>query len=303
MDELKNTLLRFFENQGVQFVENRLNKNMFNYKHVFRLSRSALGGCSVPAGLLLFSEQSDDGCNRGLMFSLSGVGCQGVDFVDFFRYFASFEPKITRIDIAVDYLLGEITIDDVLAWYRAGVFAGSRGFNPSIDKISRTGINDEKRGGYTLGIGRRNGTRYVRAYEKAYELSSADVANPFPNWFRFEFELHNNGDATIPINCCEDFDSFLASVYPKLVPDYLPLPNHSQIEFYQSQHLPLIYSSPTFLVSLAHLKHYAQVSYGALLNIMRNHLKQTDSEIVQQLIKDDVPRRLQLPVIGNHYEN
>jgi len=294
MNELKEKLLEFFKREGIQITEKKLEIRMFNYENVFQLLREEQGETSAPAGILGFSELNEKHRNSGLMLSLSGIGCQGINFVNFFRHFKSYEPKITRIDMAVDYREGEITIDDVLAWYRSGAFAGSRGFNPSIDKISRTGVNDEKQGGYTLGIGRRGGARYVRAYEKAYQLSSADVTNPFPNWFRFEFELRNNGDAIIPIKCCEDIDSFLASVYPRLVPNYLPAPCYSQTEFYQSQHLPLLYKNSNNLVSLFHLLKNARFSYGALINVLKNDLKQTDSEIIQQLIKlDKVPRRLQ----------
>lgn len=298
MGELRDAILAFFrDEQGVIFDETELPTKRFNYKRAFNLSRRALGDNSVNAGLLAFSELDDRSSNQGLMLSLSGVGCQGIDFAYFLRLFAPCQPRITRVDFPVDYLKGEISLDEVLKWYQLGAFAGSRGFNPTIDKISRTGINGEKKGGFTYGIGRRGGVRYVRVYEKAYELSSIDVSNPFPKWIRFEFELRSNGDATLPIDCCEDVDSFLASAYPRLVPDFLPLPEHSQSGFYQSQHMPLVYESPDFLVSLSHLTHYAQVSYGALVNVLRNHLNQSDEDIVNQLIKvDEVPRRLQLPV-------
>jgi len=302
MLDLKYLILDFFKDElGIELTAAPLGKSYLNYRTSFKLLREAFGGESVQAGILAFNEYGDNrkGVNQGLILSLSGAGCHNVDFVYLLKFFALLNPRITRIDFAIDYYDGEVCADDIHRWFQAGYFAGQRGPSPTLGRISRVDKEGLKSGGSTLYVGNRGASRLVRCYDKSYQLASLDNREdmPFADWFRVEFELRPAGRAVIPLECCEDINSFLASVFPYLIPDHLPLPNHSLRVFNKSQHLPLKYINPQFDVSIHHLIHHAKRCYGSLVNVLKNHFNQSSDEIVNALIElDSVPRRLHLPV-------
>lgn len=302
MAGLMGTILEFFiSEQGIEMQTVPMSVAYLNYQTAFRLVRPVFGGETAQAGVLAFSEYSevDTRFNQGLILSLSGVGCHGVDFAYFLALFAPLKPRITRVDLAIDYFDGEVNETDIDRWFKEGCFRGKRGAHPTMGEISRRDINGSKSGGTTVYVGERGATRMTRGYDKTAEIASflkGDDSLPFPNWFRVEFEYRPAGRAVIPLECLADVDSFLASTYPRLIPDVLPLPNHSLRVFNQSQYLPLRYENPQFDVSLYHLIAHAKRCYGPLVNVLRNHLNQSSDEIVEALLESDkIPRRLHLP--------
>lgn len=302
MAGLMDTLLSFFnDEQGLEFSAVPTGLVYYNYQTAFKLVRPAFGGESVYAGMLAFTEHSEfkTGFNQGLILSLSGVGCHKVDFAYFFELFAVLQPRITRVDFAIDYYDGEVSEEDIYRWFQEGCFAGKRGVHPTIGQISRRDIDGLKADGTTYYVGNRGSTRLARCYDKTAQLtslSSDDNNLPFAGWFRVEFEFRPAGRAVIPIECFSDVNSFLASAYPRLIPAVLPLPNHSLRSFSKSQDLPLRYINPQFDVSLYHLLAHAKRCYGGLVNVLKNHLNQSPEMIVEALIESDtIPRRLHLP--------
>lgn len=303
MAGLMDTLLTFFKDeQGIEMQAVPMNVAYLNYKTAFKLVRPVFGGETAQAGVLAFAEYSEfkTGFNQGLILSLSGVGCHGVNFAYFMELFAPLKPRITRVDFAIDYYDGEVNEADVSRWFQEGYFRGKRGAHPTMGEISRRDINGSKSGGTTRYVGNRGATRLTRAYDKTAEIASflkEHECIPFADWFRVEFEFRPAGRAVIPLECFVDVDSFLASTYPRLIPDVLPLPNHSLRVFSQSQDLPLRYENPQFDVSLYHLVAHAKRCYGGLVNVLKNHLNQSTDEIVEALIESDkIPRRLHLPI-------
>ncbi len=302
MAGLKDTLLAFFnDEQAVNMSAVPTNATYFNYQHGFKLQREVFAGETANAGVLAFTEPSEfkTGFNQGLILSLSGVGCYNIDFRYFFELFSPLQPRITRVDFAIDYYDGEVSADDIKCWFQAGCFAGRRGFSPTLGQISRCNVDGVKSDGTTYYVGNRGSSRLARCYDKSDQLvslSSDDHNMPFPDWFRVEFEFRPAGRAVIPLECFEDVNSFLASAYPRLIPDVLPLPNHSLRVFNQPKHLPLKYINPQFDVSIYHLLSHAKRCYGGLVNVLKHHLNQSSDEIVEALIElDTIPRRLHIP--------
>lgn len=298
MFDLKTKLLAFFnDKQAVDMSAVPVDGAYLNYRHTFKLGRPVFGGKTMQAGWLAFTEKSSvkTSFNQGLLLSLSGLGCHKVNFADFFHEFKELKPKITRVDWAIDYYDGEVSEKNIHEWFHAGHFAGRRGISPTLGAIKRFDIDNVKSGGTTLYAGKRGGSRFARSYDKGLQFCDDEISS-IPDWFRVEFELRSAGRAKIPFECFADVDSFLASVYPRLVPDVLPLPNHSLRVFEKSQHLPLVYENPQFLVSIDHLTYHASRSYGALVNVLQNYYQQSSDDIVKSLIKlGAVPRRLHLP--------
>ncbi len=158
MAGLKDALLSFFnDEQDLQFVAVPLGHSYYNYEIAFRLVRPAFGGESVHAGFLAFTEKSEfkTKFNQGLILDLSGVGCHKIDFAYLFKLFAPLQPRITRVDFAIDYYDGEVSEDDIYRWFYAGCFAGKRGVHPTIGTISRCDIDGSKSDGTTLYVGNR----------------------------------------------------------------------------------------------------------------------------------------------------
>ncbi|PAT00099.1 MAG: hypothetical protein BSR46_04205 [Candidatus Dactylopiibacterium carminicum] len=103
---------------------------------------------------------------------LSGTGCSKVADWHAVRQWAEslIQPVITRVDLAVDCLQGEFSIEDAVAWYQGGEFnAGGR--NP---RHSTPGDWLNPHYGRTLEIGRRTNGKMLRAYEKGRQLGDPD---------------------------------------------------------------------------------------------------------------------------------
>ena len=226
------------------------------------------------------------------------MGCQHVNLSAIVERLEVYQPKINRIDLAVDYLDGKVGFDDMMALYESKAFAGGRGVYPRFNTIEPKSEKGEKAGGYTLYVGRRSSARFVRCYEKAYQLADCEIDNPFGHWFRVEVEARAV-KCTIPLSGVHQPDALLTGLYPRLF-DGVTLPPPSHVNPANlSDVLKLGYDSPQFVVSLSHLKNHAKKSYGGLFNVLRNDLGLSDAEIVSSLVvPEKVPRRLSLPIEG-----
>ncbi|EIJ41858.1 putative phage replication protein RstA [Beggiatoa alba B18LD] len=278
---------------GVAFIADKRPAGIYGYERSYILNRVVLGGVS-SSGLIAYTDSTSSKKNKGFYLSLSGLACLGLDVKAFIKQIQVFEPHITRIDLAVDYLDGLVNYDYVKQAYFSGLF-NSGGREPRHNVIEPK-VHGEKVGGYTLYVGKRGGAKFCRAYEKNYQLLDEAVDNPFPHWFRLEIEARSV-DCDIPLALFDDYNAFLLGFYPRLF-SQLPTPSHVVPSDVSGVPLKLSFDSPQTQVNLAHLKHYARQSYGGLLNVMKHHLKLTDEEIVKSLLPSDkrVPRRLQLPI-------
>lgn len=116
------------------------------------------------------------------MLDLSGHACKVVRNWDVFVQFLEIdraEARITRCDLAVDFLDGEVTVDEALKAYEAGRFCSS-GRPPQARHLSDLGSGE----GSTLYVGSRQSSKLLRVYEKGKQLGDR-----VSNWVRAELEL------------------------------------------------------------------------------------------------------------------
>lgn len=180
--------------------------------------------------------------------------------------------KLTRVDLAVDCLQGEYSVDDARAWLEAGEFnAGGR--NP---RHSTPGdwLNPEPVHGRTLEIGRRENGKMLRAYEKGLQLrpGSGD------RWTRFEVELRNI-DRDLPLDVLTDCDKYFAGAYRCL--ERLLEVTGERIATHQKEGE----------LSIQKLTEHCRTSYGRYVNVLRAVL--SASEVLDVLSLPGVPRRLE----------
>lgn len=148
-----------------------------------------VNGETIKLGLVAMGGDSVGGT---MLVDLSGTGCSVVsDWQAVYATMQDLDARITRCDLAVDFLHGEVSIDQVNEMYFSGEF-NSGGRIPKRRAIESGDINTPTGGGRTVEIGRRQNGKMVRAYEKGRQLG-----NQNSEWLRIEVELHNR-DRVIP---------------------------------------------------------------------------------------------------------
>lgn len=203
---------------------------------------------------------------------LSGAGCALIkDWQSFHDQIDTWDQvTLTRVDVAVDCLDGEYTVDDAAAWYKAGEFhAGGR-----VPRHSTPGdwLSDQPEHGRTLEIGRRTNGKMLRAYEKGRQLG--DTTSP---WTRFEVEIRNK-DRDIPLDILINPDTYFAGAY-KCLEQILSVAA-TRIKTDQAEGL----------ISIERLMEYCRIAYGKALHVTRLHL--SSDEILEVLARPGIPARL-----------
>lgn len=238
-------------------------------------------------GNLVFVGRLDYGGDRHqgrARLDINGTGCGLVENWPLLQNAISefVEVKLTRVDLALDFMDGAYGVQDALAWYQQGEFnAGGRNprhstpgdwANPAYE--SGEGI----RYGRTFEVGRRKNGKMLRAYEKGRQLGASDS-----EWTRFEVEIRNI-DRDIPLDIVVNPDKYFAGAYAclkkLLASPAATIPTHQK----EGQ------------ITLERLTHLARVSYGKLIEVMRVYL--SASEIIKELARPGLPRRLEKAVIA-----
>ena len=225
-------------------------------------------GSLVPVGRLDWGGDRHGGRAR---LDLSGSGCSRVCMWPAVRTYieALDEAKLTRVDLAVDCLMGEFGVEDARDWYLSGEFhAGGR-----RPRHSLVGDWLDPHYGRTLEIGRRENGKMLRAYEKGRQLG--DSASP---WTRFEVELRNV-DRDLPLDVLTDCDRYFAGAYEALQ-RLLPVAGE-RIKTHQAEGE----------IALGQLVQFQRSAYGQLVNVLRAKLPAGD--VLDLLSREGLPRRLQ----------
>lgn len=137
---------------------------------------------------------------------ISGTGCSVIRRWDRVREFVDgVAARLTRVDVAVDLLEGEFSVDDAFKWYQDGKFNINR--QPS-HCVHGPWLDEAQGTGRTLEVGRRKNGKMARIYEKGKQLGDASS-----EWVRFEGELHNI-DREIPSEILTDPSPYFAGMYP-----------------------------------------------------------------------------------------
>lgn len=116
--------------------------------------------------------------------------------------------RYTRVDIAVDFLSGEYSVDDALKAFYSGGFTNSI-VPPRIRKEGDDWDNPTQNG-RTVYIGTRESSRLLRFYEKGKQLG--DKYSP---WVRAELEMRNR-DLIIPLDIVIHAGDYFFAQYPEL---------------------------------------------------------------------------------------
>lgn len=214
------------------------------------------------------------GGNGGSCYvSLSGTGCSYIqDWGKVREALKRLCAKLTRVDLAVDYLDGEVTFDQACDAYRAGLFSGSG--RPPSHRVTGDLLSPVSTEGRTLYVGKRQSGKLLRAYEKGRQLG--DEAS---EWLRVEVEFRAV-DQVLDMAMLEDADGFFAGAYEFC----------SQV-LERAVPVKLERARAKAKIHLVNLLHYAKVSYGRLLSFLKS-AGASDDDIVATLTQDGVPARL-----------
>lgn len=153
--------------------------------------------------------------------NISGRGCEWVEDWEQADFSASKMPgfETRRVDLALDTFRREVTHEKVMRAYRAGSFTTS-GRPPKITEI----LPGEKSDGRTVYIGSREQGKFLRAYEKGYELVKGyakdfhvEMINGFPieDIYRLELELKPKV-SPLPVDLIARRDQYFSGAYPYL---------------------------------------------------------------------------------------
>lgn len=201
---------------------------------------------------------------------LSGAGCSRIaDWLAVREWVESQQDAtLTRVDLAVDCLMGEYSVEDARDWLLAGEFH-SGGRRP---RHSTPGDWFDPHYGRTLEVGRRENGKMLRAYEKGRQLG--DSASP---WVRWEVELRNI-DRVLPFDVLTDRDRYFAGAYVAL----------ERILEIQGDRIKT--SQAEGEIALRELVQFQRSAYGQLVSVLRAKLPAGD--VLDLLCREGVPRRL-----------
>jgi DNA relaxase NicK len=278
-----------------------ISRDLFKDSHVSELKTlEAWQECFVaikrPRGMLGYKTAFDlwfngyhigiaasGAANGGCYISLSGRGCGLIDRNKTFEVIRLLPAiKITRLDIAVDFMEGQYSVDDFKQLYIDGEFS----FNnvaPKYLMIEGGHLEGKKlvpSAGRTFYVGKRENGKCFRAYEKGKQMG-----DPASKWVRGEVEIRSK-DREIPLYALLRPADYFAGAYPCLenVINSAEVVEVTRIKTIKKK-VKITYDR---LVESAH------VAYGALLSVMRVSKGMTDSEIIEKLIKPNcVPRSIE----------
>jgi phage replication initiation protein len=101
-----------------------------------------------------------------LRFDMSGAGCEWVqDWGAMAKALESIQAQLRRVDLALTTHDGSVTHDMVVKAHQDGMFCNG-GRNPKRRDIT----GSDPRDGRTVYVGVRDGAKYVRCYEKGFEV-------------------------------------------------------------------------------------------------------------------------------------
>jgi len=211
---------------------------------------------------------------------ISGSGCSKIHswqgMQDFL--YSAWECTITRVDLAVDCLDGEFTVEDARTWLNDGLFTAGTGAPP---RHSTPGdwLSETPYYGRTLEIGRRENGKMLRAYEKGLQLAPGSG----DKWTRFEVELRRK-DRDIPLDVLTRCDEYFVGAY-KCLQALLPVAGE-RIKTHQKEGE----------LTTEQMVSYCREAYGKLVNTLRGRVDSDD--LLSVISRPGTPRRLEKASLG-----
>lgn len=228
------------------------------------------GSVSTPIGCLAFGGESQRG---RWLFQLTGSGCQFVrDWEGMADFVESLDAKLTRVDLALDFLEGEHSVEEAVTLYGLGGFNSSG--RPPSSRLEGDWLGESN--GRTLYVGRATNGKMLRVYEKGRQLG-----DPKSAWVRFEVQLGSR-DRVLPFDCLTRPDAFFAGCYPAL---------ESMIE--DAAEIISTHQE-NGEVTMVHLLYHFKRCYGKLLDTVLGPLAADNARFIEHVRIIGVPKRLTL---------
>jgi phage replication initiation protein len=249
-------------------------KGLHGFKESVRLIAHH-GSQSTAIGFVAWGGEAQNG---RWLFSLEGQGCAFVhDWAGLADLLESLDAKLTRVDLALDFLDGEYGVDEALDIHACGGFAFDGKMSP---KTSFAGDWLEGVDGRTLYVGKASNGKMLRVYEKGRQLGDPDS-----EWCRFEVQLGNR-DRVLPFEVLTDCDAFFAGAYPAL----------ADLVDEAARRIPT--SRPDAQITLADLGHHLRRCYGKVIHAMTQHAGASHAELIEGVRITALPRRLDLSSVA-----
>lgn len=234
-------LLRLSISQDIKFLPRKSGTNGYRDGFNIVLNNQDLGILSYGSNHNVYQDQKP-------LIEIGGNG--KTDKIDWqlFHYYANLlkSPTVKRIDIALDTFNGEISIEQVIEDHKNLKFKATNA--PKNPKITPYGTlqPDGTNPGRTIYIGSLQSSKFIRFYEKAYEIFKRELNNDDPNaspttlgikklfanggeieiegfnqdkaidirkWVRAEIEF-KSGNCEIPLDILVNQDQYFSGAYP-----------------------------------------------------------------------------------------
>ena len=232
------------------------------------------GSAQSPMGCIAFGGESQRG--RWLL-QLTGTGCSFVkDWDGLSDLLESLQGKLTRVDLALDFLQGEHSVEEAVTLYQMGGFSGG-GRVPS-SRLDGDWLNVSA--GRTLYVGKATNGKMLRVYEKGRQLGDPNSA-----WTRFEVQLGSR-DRVLPFDCLTSRDAFFAGCYPALA---------SMVDE-AAEFIPTTIEQGE--VTMVHLLYHFKRCYGKVLDTVLGPLAADNAKFIEHVRIVGVPKRLNLSCIA-----
>lgn len=247
-----------------------LDGGLFGFTERHRVTARLDDGAKVEIGSIALGGESQKG--RWLL-QLNGKGCGLVaDWTSLQELLEGLDATISRVDLAVDFLDGEYTVDDALTLWDQGAFI-NRGRNPELDTQGAWHESGTK--GRTMYVGKLKNGKTLCVYEKGRQLNMPDS-----DWTRYEVRLGNR-DRVIPLDVLTHPDKYFTGAYPALA---------HMLEA-AAEEIPTVREEVKG--SLAHGLHHAQRCYGKYFHQAMEATGCNAFDLVEEVRVIGIPRKVE----------
>lgn len=244
---------------GVLTVGGTVSQRFNGYSRCFGVVLVS-GGEAPFLGWLGVSDPADNMRGRWCLH-LTGAACSLLlpgAFMSLSFDLERFNGKITRIDLAVDDLLGEHSVEKAMEQYAMGDFTlGGR--PPKFKHICSSD-------GDTFYVGRRGSGKYYRCYQKGRQLG-----NESSPWVRHEVEFHAQ-NRLLPLDMLLNSMEYFKGAYPDVF-DWIE-GAATMIDTSRAKH-EIIFSAAML---------FAKRQVGRLVRYCKDVVGYDDFQIVRELI-------------------
>lgn len=262
-------LLQFLGGLMVGMVTAKLDGGLFGFTERHRMTAHLPDGSRVEIGSIALGGESQKG--RWLL-QLNGKGCGLIDdWESLQELLQGLDATLSRVDLAVDFLEGEFTVDDAVTLYDQGAFI-NRGRNPQLDIQGAWHETGTK--GRTMYVGKLKNGKTLCVYEKGRQLNM-----PESNWTRFEVRLGNR-DRVIPLDVLTNPDKYFVGAYPALA---------HMLEA-AAEEIPTLHEETKG--TLAHGLYHAARCFGKYLHQAQEAAGASAVDLVESVTVIGMPKRL-----------